>query len=177
MGAPNGHFALEWALIVAMPRLAPYYRPMAAVHDRADNAGVLRYLGQGATPVEVSVEPMPADVDRWKLGSHPDIVDRLWDDLNAALPADSRFLIAGGAALVHPQSGAVLAAALGTQYALRVPGAARDAALLAGAETTHTFSTVGVTLDLAATFGPDWIFGRFDEREAGWIAASYAAYG
>jgi hypothetical protein len=150
---------------------------MSLIQERAENAGVLRYLGQGASPWEVPVEPMPGEVNRWKLGSHPDIVDRLWDGLNSALPADARYLIAGGAALVHPVSGVVLGAALGTQYALRLPLPARDAAILAGAETVHTFRTVDVTLDLPATFGPGWVFGTFDPREPGWLASAYEAYG
>jgi hypothetical protein len=149
---------------------------MAAVHDRPENAGVLRYLGQGLVPSQVPAGPVPADVNTWRLGAHPDIVSRLWEELNAVLPADSRYLIAGGAALVHPTSGIVLAAALGTQYALHLTYSGRDAAVLAGAETVHTYRTVDVTLDLAATFGREWVFGTFDEREAPWLAAAYAAY-
>ena len=149
---------------------------MAAVHDRAENAGVLSYLGQGLDPAQVPVGPVPPDVNTWRLGAHPDIVSRLWEELNAALPSDSRQLIAGGAALVHPTSGIVLAAALGTQYALHLSPGGRDAAVLAGAETVHTYRTVEVTLDLAATFGHDWVFGTFDERETQWLVAAYAAY-
>jgi len=37
----------------------------------------------------------------------------------------------------------------------------------------HHFRTVGTILDLPATFGPDWVFGRFDDREPGWLLASF----
>ena len=110
------------------------------------------------------------------MGTHPEVVDRLWEDLNLALPVDARWLVFDGPALVHP-AGTILAAAMGTQYALRLLPGDRDAAIAAGAEVVHHFQTVGTTLDLTATFGPDWVFGRFHERELGWLAASYEAVG
>lgn len=136
---------------------------------------MLRYLGQGAQPVSVPVEPPPPGIDTWRLGAHPDLVERLWTALNAVLPTDSRYLVAGGAALVHPASGLILAVALGTQYALRLTGDGLAAALAAGYETSHEFRTVGRTLDLASTFGRGWVFGRHDSREGEWLAESYAA--
>jgi hypothetical protein len=149
---------------------------MVPLLDRAENAGALRYLGHGRPAPEATFGPPSPDVDRRHLGTHPDVVDRLWEDLNHALPVDARWLVFDGPALVHP-GGAILAAAMGTQYALRLLPGDRDAAIVAGAEVVHHFQTVGTTLDLVATFGPDWVFGRFDEREPGWLAASYEAVG
>ena len=105
------------------------------------------------------------------------MVDRLWDALNAALPADARWLVFDSPALVHPMSGVILAAAIGTQYALRLLPDNRAFALAGGAELVHTFRTVGTTLDLPATFGPDWVFGSWDDREPAWVSASYEAFG
>lgn len=139
------------------------------------NEGVLRYLGQGLDPAAVPAEPVPDDVDTWRLGAHPDIVALLWSRLNGALPADAGYLVAGGATLVHPDSGLILAAALGTQYALRLSGEELAAARAAGYETVHTFRSVERTLDLTATFGAGWVFGRHDAREASWLAESYRA--
>jgi hypothetical protein len=85
------------------------------------------------------------------------------------LPADCRFLVADTAALVEPESGLILAVALGTQYALRLTGEGLASALESGYETRHEFRTVGRTLDLAATFGPGWVFGRYDPPEAAWL--------
>ena len=144
--------------------------------DHPDNAGALSYLGHGRSAAEAVFGPPPTDVDRHHLGTHPTVVDRLWEDLNQALPVDARWLVFDGPALVHPD-GALLAAAVGTQYALRLLPADRDAAIAAGAEVVHHFQTVGTTLDLTATFGPDWVFGRYDEREAAWLLASYHAIG
>ena len=144
--------------------------------DLPENAGPLRYLSHGRPASEAAFGPPAADVDRHHLGTHPTVVDRLWEDLNRALPTDARSLIFDGPALVHPD-GAILAAAIGTQYALRLLPADRDAAIAAGAEVVHHFQTVGTTLDLAATFGPDWVFGRFDEREPPWLLASFRAVG
>ena len=149
---------------------------MASLVDRPENAGALRYLAHGRSAAEAGFGPPPAEIDRHHLGTHPTIVDRLWDELNDALPADARWLVFDGPALVHP-GGIILAAGLGTQYALRLLPADRAAAVEAGAELGHTFRTVGTTLELAATFGPDWVFGRFEQREAAWLLASYQSFG
>jgi hypothetical protein len=140
-----------------------------------ENSGVLRYLGQGVEPAGVSVVRPDAETDTWRLGAHPDIVAHLWERLNMALRADSRFLVAGGAALVDPGSGLVVAVALGTQYAVRLSGEGLAAALQAGFETSHEFATVARTLDVAAAFGPGWVFGRYDPREPDWLRETVVA--
>jgi len=148
---------------------------MEPLLDRAENAGPLRYLAHGRPAADAFSGRPPAGLDRRHLGTLPAVVDRLWDALNAALPADARWLVFDGPALVHPASGIILAAAIGTQYALRLQPADLTAAVAAGGELVHTFRTVGTTLDLPAAFGPDWVFGRFDEREPGWLRATYEA--
>jgi hypothetical protein len=143
--------------------------------ERPENAGVLAYLGPGRGLAHLPVGQSPEGVDRWHLGTHPDVVERLWDVLDAALPERGRCVIYGGPALVQPRSGVVLAVGIGTQYALRVLPADRALAVEAGAEVVHTFRTSGGTLDLGATLGPDWVFGSFNDREPAWLAAAYAA--
>ena len=149
---------------------------MASLLDRAENAGALRYLAHGRPASEATFGPPPADVDSRHLGTHPTVVDRVWGVLNEALPADARWLVFDGPALVHP-SGTILAAAIGTQYALRLLPVDLAAAIAAGGELVHQFRTVGTTLDLPAAFGPDWVFGRFDDRERGWLLATYLSIG
>lgn len=149
---------------------------MASLVDRPENAGALRYLAHGRSLAEAGFGPPRADIDRHHMGTHPTVVDRLWDELNDALPADARWLVFDGPALVHP-GGIILAAAVGTQYALRLLPPDLAASLEAGAELVHTFRTVGTTLELPATFGADWVFGRFERREAGWLLASYQSLG
>ena len=140
--------------------------------DRPENAGVLRYLAHGRPPDEAGFGPPSVDVDRHHLGTHPVVVDRLWEVLNAALPSDARWLVFDGPALVHP-NGVILAAGMGTQYTLRLLRDDRAAAIEAGAEIEHRFRTVGTTLDLPVTFGLEWVFGRFDDREPAWLRARY----
>ncbi|MEX0626969.1 MAG: hypothetical protein WD402_10525 [Chloroflexota bacterium] len=147
---------------------------MVPLLDRDENAGALGYLAHGRPAAEATFGPPPPEVDRRHLGTHPKVVDRLWEDLNQVLPADTRWLVFDGPALVHP-GGAILAAAVGTQYALRLLPNDRDAAIAAGAEVVHHFQTVGTSLNLPATFGPEWVFGRFDDREPAWLLASYQA--
>lgn len=135
----------------------------AAAH--AENAGVLRYVGQGEDPADVAVERPAPDTDRWRLGAHPDVVERLWTKLAASLPPDSPRLVAGGAALVDPHSGTLVAVALGTSYAIRLRGAPLTYARARGLTTVRTFQAVGRTLDLEATFGPGWVFGAHEDDE------------
>ena len=150
--------------------------PMSSLLDRPENAGALHYLAHGRAAAEAAFGPPSADLDTHHLGTHPTVVSRLWDELNAALPLDARFLVFDGPALVHPD-GTILAAAIGTQYALRLQPEDAAAAIAAGAEIVHHFQTVGTTLDLAATFGPDWVFGRFDEREERWLLGAWQSIG
>jgi hypothetical protein len=147
---------------------------MTLLVDRPENAAALRYLSHGRSADEAGFGPPAANVDRHHLGTHPAVVDRLWDELNAALPADARHLVYDGPALVHP-SGTIVAAGIGTQYVLRLLPDDAVAAIAAGAEVLHHFRTVGTTLDLRESFGPDWVFGARNEREAGWLLATYRA--
>lgn len=107
-------------------------------------------------------------------GSHPDVVERVWDQIGPALPLDSRCLLYGTPALVHPKSGVVLAVCYGTQYALRIPVDALGEALKAGARTTIQWSSGGAT-DIRHEFGPDWIFGLYLVQELQWCRTVYEA--
>ncbi|MBA3687454.1 MAG: hypothetical protein H0W81_01245 [Chloroflexi bacterium] len=147
---------------------------MVPLLDRPENAGALSYLAHGRPADEATFGPPPEDLDSRHLGTHPTVVDRLWEDLNRGLPVDARWLVFDGPALIHPD-GTILAAAMGTQYALRLLPDDRAAAIAAGAESVHHFQTVGTTLDLPEAFGPEWVFGRFDDREPAWLLASYQA--
>jgi hypothetical protein len=149
---------------------------MVPLLDRAENAGALEYLAHGRDAAEAAFGPPPPDVEPGHLGTHPTVVQWLWDDLNAVLPVDARWLVFDGPALVHP-GGTILAAAMGTQYALRLLPHARAAAIAAGAEVVHHFRTVNTTLDLPSTFGLDWVFGQLEDRETEWLLATYQAIG
>jgi hypothetical protein len=105
-------------------------------------------------------------------GSHPDIVERLWDRLGRALPIDGRALVYGAPALVHPAAGVILALAYGTQYALRVPEALVATAIERGCKTQHTWSS-GMRTVIADVLGPGWVFGAWLDEELAWLASAY----
>jgi hypothetical protein len=140
--------------------------------DVPGNDGLLRYLRADA-PASAPTGPVAAGVDRWRLGTHPDIVDYLWDRLAVALPRGACWLVAGTPALVLPSSGVVVAVGLGTEYALRLPPAEHAAALAAGGKLVHEYRGAGATLDLRDV-GPDWVFGCWDAREPEWLATAGA---
>lgn len=139
------------------------------------NAGVLRYLAGDGDPAGVTVVRPDASTDTRHLGANPAVVDYLWDGIGATLPIDGRYLVADTPALLDAESGLVVALAIGTQYAIRLAGDALATARAEGFATSHTFATVGRTLDLADRFGPDWAFGRFDPREPAWLAETVRA--
>ena len=126
------------------------------------------------------VDPDAAKDPYYTLGTHPDIVARLWDDFSSVLaPHDCRWILYGRPELVHPESGVVFGGAGGTlTYALRLPPHEHDAALGAGAQTVHHYpaypalEVAASTLDLA-DFGPEWVFGGWFNGEELWCLAAF----
>ena len=113
----------------------------------------------------------PARDYYWDSGAHPDIVERLWDQLGRHLPIECRVLIFGRPGLVHPASGTILAFSLGTDYAIRLPRAMarrRPADLRTVAKWTGGGST-----DIQEECGKDWIFGSFADAEIGWCHEAF----
>jgi len=109
------------------------------------------------------------------LGSHPEIVERLWDQLAPVLPEDCRCIVYGTPALVAPGSGIVLGLALGTQYVLRLPDEeAVTKALGAGARTVTKWAG-GSETDVQREFGKGWVFGHWLKEELDWCFATYRA--
>ena len=106
------------------------------------------------------------------LGTHPDLVAHLWDELGSALPVDCRFVFFGGPALMRPDSGIVFGFAGGTHtYALRLPDAVRKEALAAGAKRVYVYpKSPAFDLD---TVGSEWVFCQWHEAEAEWCRAAY----
>jgi hypothetical protein len=141
------------------------------------NAGVLDYLGRGRGNADQPISTAPADVSHpyYTLGTHPDLVERLWAQLNAGLPEDCRWVVYRTPVLMHPRSGAILAFGAGTSYALWLPDDCLPAALRAGAEQVHTYIG-GRVLDLR-TLGRGWVFGGWYPGEDEWCLAAYRAAG
>ena len=146
--------------------------------ERAENAGVLRHLSGGWDGTRIGPSASPADVadPYMTLGTHPDVVERLWDELGGCLPEPCRWVVYGRPALVHPRSGIVFGFAGGTHtYALRLPPEERARAVQAGARREHTYGD-GSRLDLDA-LGDAWVLGAWLAPEPEWCLAAYAHAG
>jgi uncharacterized protein (TIGR02996 family) len=140
------------------------------------NGSVLRSLVRGQKVTGKSVRAPESVRDPYvNCGSHPDVVERVWDQLGRVLPRDGRCLLSSHPALVHPASGVVLAVCYGTEYCLRVAPQAEEEARQVGAETVSHWSDGGRT-PLRTAFGGGWIFGLWVVREKAWCRAVYAAF-
>lgn len=142
-----------------------------------------RFFDRLDAPEKLSPNPAerlmsgPLELDPYmNAGSHPDCVQRVWDDIGATLPEDCRFVVRGHAVLAHPISGFVFAMPYGTQYALWIPEPEHAEAVAAGLVPTNTWST-GESTDLAAELGDGWLFGQYKVEELPWVAAAYVAAG
>ncbi|MBC7815658.1 MAG: hypothetical protein IAG10_02030 [Planctomycetaceae bacterium] len=100
-------------------------------------------------------------------GSHPDIVERVWDQLGKGFPPEAQCLLFGSPALVDPENGIVVAVAYGTAYVVRIPVSAVAEAMGLRARTTMQWS-FGKPTDIQELFGDDWIFGAWLNQEAAW---------
>jgi hypothetical protein len=155
--------------------------------DHPANRSVLAYLStqdrlaSSASAAKSVRSCSPSDVENpyYRLGTHPDLLERLWDQLGRILPKDCRWIVHGTPVLVHHGSGVIFAFAGGTQtYALRLPTTERAAALAAGAQTVHRYPAypqLGIpasVLDLA-TIGDEWVLGGWRQEEPQWCRAAY----
>jgi hypothetical protein len=141
------------------------------------NQGVLRYLSRPEKPQTPVIATPDSVKDPYAdQGSHPDIVQRVWDELAAGLPGRCKRLVYGTPALVHDRSGIVIAICNGTQYNLRLTGEDLREALRLGARTRLRWST-GDEMDCQAVLGADWVFGGWFKQEPAWCGRTYEACG
>ncbi len=107
------------------------------------------------------------------LGTHPDLVARLWDELQAKLPDDCRVVFYGHPALMHPITQVVFGFVTGTHtYALRLPEPERAAAIQAAAKRVHEYPGRQRRLDLNEV-GEEWVFCCWFRGEDEWCLAAY----
>jgi hypothetical protein len=137
------------------------------------NVGLVRAcstrIGDDRRPVAPIMKPKAGINPYWDLGSHPEVVERLWDTLGARLREECRAVIYGAPGLVDPASGAVLALAYGTGYVIRIPNRRMEAAVQAGFTAEQRWSD-GTYTNIAHLFGQGWMFGRWLPQEVDWIA-------
>ncbi len=120
----------------------------------------------------------PDEVDRMNLGTHPDIIDRLWD-IGRRLPTDCRWVAFGQPVLAHSRSGVIFGLGVGTLgYGLRLPPALCGEALAAGAKVEVTYRGLdGPVVFTWRDYGEDWWFGRFTDSDDAWARAAYDHFG
>jgi hypothetical protein len=141
---------------------------------RPENDGLLAHLARrNERQHPLAASPDAFDRPYLSLGSHPDVVERVWREL--APEASGRLVVLGTPAAVVPEIGTVLAIAYGTSYWLRLAPDDLEAALTSGAKQQHRYGLNGPSLDAAVSFGPTWILGTWDKREPGWVLAAGAA--
>lgn len=148
----------------------PHHITVAFQHPA--NAGILTRLGKlnGGTVLSNGAPEDHPD-PYFRLGTHPDLVARLWKEITISLPTKCQWIINNRPVLVHPTSGIIFGYAEGTLvYALRLPPAERQEALEKGAKRVHVYPSSTFDLD---TVGEEWVFGRWFQDEARWCLAAY----
>ena len=119
-----------------------------------------------------AADSVPNTAAYFNLGSHPDIVERVWEGLGSGLSPDCRAIVYGSPGLVQPQTGVVMVMAYGTQYALRIPDEFLVAALERGCKREQVWAG-GHKTDIEAQFGDGWLFGCWAKEETQWLRATY----
>lgn len=149
---------------------------IAVAFDHPANAGVLRYLRSMCKPDEAeeyaSRSPRGVISPYMRLGTHPELVEHLWDKCGAVLPEKCEWVVYKRPALVHPKTGIVFAFAVGVfERVFRLPEDERKEALKV---ITRSFFTYGDGSNFyAAEIGPEWVFGDFAAPEESWSLAAY----
>ena len=114
----------------------------------------------------------PESINWLKLGTHPDLVERLWREITVSLPQACQWVVYGSPALVHREVGVVFGWAGGTHtYGLRLAEPQRAQAIAAGAQTIHRYSN-GDCLDVAR-LGEEWVLGNWLNAELQWCLHAY----
>jgi hypothetical protein len=148
-------------------------RPSGAI-ERA----LFRLRNNIPDPPAPASEP-PESVNAMGLGTHPDIVERLWR-IGRKLPTDCAWVAFRRPVLAHAATGIIFGLGIGTLgYALRLPPEYIGEAQSSGAQQTR--SGLGLNKDETyslAEYGPDWWFGRWrDDEDQRWSQAAYVHFG
>jgi hypothetical protein len=151
----------------------PHPAPLHLNIDDPRNRGLMHKSNELRFPPVMLPVECPRD-PYMNLGCHPETVERVWDQLGSALPADCRCIVFGTPGLVALRSGILLASAFGTAYILRLCREAMEEAMRCGASTEMTWYRDHRT-DLAQEYGDDRIFGGYLKPEPDWLLAVYRA--
>ena len=136
------------------------------------NIDVLKFLSRSKKKQSPIALPNTVQDPYYQQGSHPDVVERIWDQIGSSLPTDCRCLVYGSPALVHPKSGIVFVFSSGTVYYLRLNAKLMDEAMKVGAKRYIKW-TGGGDMNTQQEFGPDWILGGWFVDEIRWCRAVF----
>jgi hypothetical protein len=151
------------------------------------NVDILTYLGSRDRLLNSvsearhipSCSPASIKDPHMKLGSHPDLVARLWDEVTVKLPINCQWIVYGTPVLVNPSSGIIFAFGGGTHtYAFRLPPKEHQEAIQAGAKRVYQYPAIpslkvkASMLDLD-TIGKEWVFGFWLKGEEDWCLAAH----
>ena len=148
--------------------------PRAAADEIEKRAQeVMQKIAKGPIkpPPPLSQSLGEVDDPHYGLGTHPDIIEHMWQ-LDKSLPQSCRWVFWGGPALVHWQTGVVFAVGFGTiGYVTRLPPH-----ILARATSEQAAVRInrnpGRIFDIGPA-GPEWRFVTQRAPEAEWCRAAY----
>ena len=137
------------------------------IFTQTANQGILECLQHITRNWKGPLSAPPDDVEdpNYTLGTHPDLVEKLWDKLPSRIAMDCRWIVHARPVLVHPETREIFAFATGTHtYAFRVPLQLREGDIVEHASQEYVY-TDGSILDLKQ-YDADWIFGgNFNDEE------------
>ena len=145
---------------------------MLNILENPENTRVVGWLSRNADRGVALVASDAFPDSKWPYlacGCHPEIVERIWDQIGSALPQSARYVLWGRPVLVDPATGLVLAVGYGTSYVLRVPGG-----VTAGEFSSSHRWNDGTTTDLSQELGEGWVFGAWVNDETNWLQAGFA---
>lgn len=139
------------------------------------NEGILRYLMGAEFRGLPSIPPFEDYYDGVG-GTHPDLVEILWERMSKPLPEKCAWVVYGRPALVHKSTGIVFGFAVGTSLiGLRLPEQERQRVIGNNSHSQKWQWGSGKTV-FARDIGKDWIFVNLKDQEQNCLRAyEYAA--
>ena len=150
----------------------PAHPHSASVVHRRNNERIWEFIGEEAPPLNHGPERDPY----LEQGCHPDVVERVWNVLGAAVLPACRAQAKGIPVLADPGTGRIFALAHGTAYALWLTPEDYEVAVTAGLETERRW-TGGDIIDLRVVAGDGWVWGAWHAAESDWVRRAHQAGG
>ena len=146
--------------------------------DVPQNRMVLAYLTRPGRPNPLPAVVTPEEVEDpyTRLGAHPEVVQRIWDELGESLPRICRSVVHSAPVLLHPETGTIFVLALGTGYGLRLLPPLVRVAISRGAPISVRY-TYGGEMNAHRDLGHDWVLGAWLAAEPRWCVQSFEYFG